>query len=93
MQHYWCVLKLSTNASRFRCLKSVPSPLPLPLPLVTPLPLPIRLAPPGVAAEQAARLAYREERRRAQRRSTVAFAVERERRRALRELRAAGVVT
>lgn len=46
-----------------------------------------------MAAEQAARLAYREERRRAQRRSTVAFAVERERRKALRELRAAGAVT
>ncbi|PNH03385.1 Dynein assembly factor 1, axonemal [Tetrabaena socialis] len=44
----------------------------------------------GVAAEKAARLAYRAERRLAQKRSTVTFAVERARRRALREMGLAG---
>ncbi|GLI66901.1 hypothetical protein VaNZ11_010928 [Volvox africanus] len=44
----------------------------------------------GTAAEKAARLAYRAERRLAQKRSTVTFAVERARRRALREMERAG---
>ncbi|GIL67534.1 hypothetical protein Vafri_20895 [Volvox africanus] len=44
----------------------------------------------GIAAEKAARLAYRAERRLAQKRSTITFAVERARRRALREMERAG---